>query len=105
MCGSTLKVLALERVEKFETNRLKMKLTSSWRDETLVMSLRICETKDENPAVIGDKVRMRTKNELLEVVVVVVVEQGLDIVTRSVLKEYYIARSTKYKVRRPKPDT
>ena len=80
MCGSTLKVLALERVEKFETNRLKMKLTSSWRDETLVMSLRICETKDENPAVIGDKVRMRTKNELLEVVVVVlVVEQGLDL--------------------------
>ena len=77
-CGSTLKVLALERVEKFETNRLKMKLTSSWRDETLVMSLRICETKDENPAVIGDKVRMRTKNELLEVVVVVV-EQGLDL--------------------------
>ena len=76
-CGSTLKVLALERVEKFETNRLKMKLTSSWRDETLVMSLRICETKDENPAVIGDKVRMRTKNELLEVVVVV--EQGLDL--------------------------
>ena len=25
----------------FETNRLKMKSTSSWRDETLVMSLRI----------------------------------------------------------------